>query len=223
MPMAPVFALSALLLATWLGTPAARAAAREDGYAVIYDGAIAMEKLPRRRGNLYPWLDPSEVYIGSCGFARITYKEVDVVAFLAGDDYFSTKKSSFYDLMGEWCEVADSLMETSYRAPHVIAYRKWDGKKYLLSRADVYIDNEGTAYVADKFFVEENELQALVRPIAQGADNTGCFDEKRAPTETLEGASGLVRVGNLLCVTKGAPLRDFVLRIDKLQGHASGG
>src|SRR5881394_935200 len=140
--------LALLCCVTYLCIAIASAGDWEDGYAVIYDGAVAMKKISIKRGNLYPWLDPSEIYIGSCGFARITYKEVDVVAFLAGDDNFSTRKSSFYYLTGEWCEVADALMETSYRAAHVISYRKWDGKKYILSQADVYTDNDGVAYVA---------------------------------------------------------------------------
>jgi hypothetical protein len=181
----------------------------EGGYAVVWDGAIAMEKLPIERGNQYPWLDQSKILFWSCGFARLTYKEVDVVAFLAGDDDFATKDSSFYYMMGEWCEVADALMETSGRAAHVISYFNWRGKKYLLFRANVYLDNEGTAYVADKTFVEWNELQSLVRPIAQGEDNQGCFDLDRELPELLDDAASLATVGELRCATKGVRLKDF--------------
>ncbi len=187
----------------------------DDGYAVIYDGAIAMKKIPIERGNLYPWLDPSEIYISSCGFAQITYKQVDVVAFLAGDDNFSTKPSSFFYLTGEWCEVADALMETSSRAAHVIAYRTWGRKKYMLSRADVYVDNAGDAYVADKHFVEANNLQSLVQPIEQGDQNSGCFSPDRERPDMVDAQTNLATTGGLLCVTRGVRLKDFVLPANK--------
>jgi len=202
---------SALLLLVGLGLGAANAKDADVGYAIIHGGAVAMEKFSIKRGNGYPWLP--DVLFWSCGFARITYEEADTVAFLAGDDNFSTKHSSFYYLMGEWCEVADALMEGG--RPHVIGYRSWRGKKYLLTRAVVYTDNDGTAYVADKSFVEWNELQSLVQPIAQGEDNGGCFDPAYELPELLDDRSSLVTVRDYLCATKGVRLKDFMLPAGK--------
>lgn len=205
----PKFTAALLLALVFASTASAKDG--EDGYAVIYDGAIAMQKLPIERGSLYPWLDPSDVYISSCGFAQITYKEVGAEAFIAGDDNFSTKPSTFYYLTGEWCEVADVLMETSYRAAHVIAYRTWGKKRYMLSRADVYTDNSGAAYVADKYFVETNDLQSLVQPIAQGDENSGCSSPDSERPEIFGGLTSLANARGLLCAKKGVFLKDFVL------------
>ena len=167
-----------------------------------------MEKLPHER-PLIVEVDGEEIYISSCGFADITYRTGPVLRTHEEYSAEQGQPQSFSYLMGEFCEVADALLEGNVLS--LIAYYERDGVKYLTSiGAAVYSDENGALYVADAGFVEANELQPLARPIAHGENDDGCLEsDASALTE------GRVRIEGRLCFAAGVYLSDIAERLSE--------
>ncbi len=180
------------------------------GYAVVYDGATAVLKPQATRGLVYyPWQDPNEVFYASCGFAEITYNETPIFRPLASYADESRRKATYLVMLGEWCRVKDYLFEETGRARHLVVFRQWRGRKYLVDDAIVYHDDGDAEYVADKAFIERIELTSAVRTISQCRENNGCFGAEDPTLEVMKGNSTLVKVGEDYCVGDGLYLQDL--------------
>jgi hypothetical protein len=185
------------------------------GYAIVFDGAIAMEKVRREGIATYPWIDPSETVIWACDWAKITYNEVPLL--IPADSYAEARKqrAAYFYLTGEWCQVAKALLEANHRVQHVVFFRQWERKKYLLSWTRLYHDNDNHEYIAEKAFVDLLDLQPLLRDIKQGNENSGCFWSVDPDLEEIKAREVLVPYGEDFCFSKGVYLRDLVTAHNK--------
>jgi hypothetical protein len=189
--------------------------ALSDGYAVVYDGAVAMKKIPRKGMEEYPWINPNEILTNSCDWAQITYNEVPMRAPM--DSYGEAKRSrsSYLYLTGEWCQTSDALLEANYRTQHVIYFREWRGKKYLMLWTRLYQDDEHRDYIAEKQFIDLLELQPLLHDIKQGRDNSGCIWPTNPELEEIKARETLIQVGKDFCFKQGVYLRDLSMSGNK--------
>ena len=157
------------VIVTLLGFVAVLAEAADDElrYAFVFDSAISMEKKPQLM--LFDAPDGSEIYIDSCGFARLTYRTGPLSATL--ENYPAEfREQSFLYVMGHWCEVLPALFEASRRNWHLIAYSKrQDGTNVMHYHAEVHWDAAGVPYVADSEFLELTGLRSLERSTAPGS------------------------------------------------------
>jgi len=180
------------------------------GYAVVYDGAVAMRKPSAAEGGGglidYPWW-PDLPRFAACGFAQIEFNETPVQQPRARYEDEPRRRGTYRVMLGEWCVVADALLEAHERVQHLIRYREWNGKKYLLYHAQVYQDDAGAEYVAESDFIESNDLTPLLRDVAQGSSNFGCFSADY-PDELPRGED-LIRVGDEYCFRRGVYLQDL--------------
>jgi hypothetical protein len=173
------------------------------GYSVVY-GAVAMKKpLHPNFGEAEPWIDTTGMLVWGCGFAEITYKENSVVDALKYPEYETPEdeKVDYHTYkvpMGEWCSVRDHLLEGYF----LVAYRQWHGKRYLLGSTPIFTDADWDDYVAYSDFITQNELAPLKRPIVQGLQNRGCFDEP-------ERSESMIRVDDQYCFAEGVYLKDL--------------
>ena len=179
-------------------------------YAVVYDGAVAMKKPPAHNTRFsYPWQNSSEVLYWTCGFAQLTYNDTPIKEARSSYADQVRRRTTYLAMIGEWCKVTPFLFEESHRSQRLIAYRRWKGRKYLLESSVVYQDNDGADYIAEKDFIEHDELKQLLRNVAQGSDNTGCFWPENPKLELMRETEDLVRVGDNYCFRAGVYLQDL--------------
>jgi hypothetical protein len=183
---------------------------------VAYDGAVALEKPPPGHTlELYPWMAGTDILITTCGFAKVIYNETPIRE--SRDSYRDQprRRTAYQAMTGEWCRLGEFLFEDRYRDEQLLVYRPWQGKKYLLNNTPVYQDDDGADYIARRDFVEYAELGALLRSVAQGRDNNGCFAPDGPELESRKDTEDLVRIADMYCFNRGVYLRDLARSLRK--------
>jgi len=173
-------------------------------FAVAFDGATSMEKIPDSMPGPIEEPDGTSIYITSCGFVRISYQALPLNEFL--DDLEASGQSeSFIWLMGEWCQSSPALLERNYRVQHLLGYTRPEDENILQFFLEIYEDESGDFYVSDSDILEFHELQYLARSIPHGRHDSGCIPR---PATELE-QNGRVPVGDFYCFESGVYLKDL--------------
>jgi hypothetical protein len=188
------------------------------GYAVAYHGAVEMKKPDDHGLDIYPWMarrgvDGTEVMFWTCGFAKVVYSETPLLE--PHDSYRDEPRrlTAYQAMTDEWCDLGPFLFEHEDSSEQLLVYRRWQGKKYLLDHAPVFRDDDHAEYIARRGFSRDTELEPLLRSVAQGDDNNGCFGPHSAELEWRKDTEDIVRVGNDYCFSHGVYLRDLARQL----------
>jgi hypothetical protein len=200
-------------------------------YAVVRGEAVAMKRLPPSPGpgTSYPWqtrwLAPGDILYYTCGFARITYLDADVSTPLHSRERSEFKPRNYMVMTeGEWCRVDRSLLGDPPWGHHLIAYKTYRGKRYVISTAQIFTDADGRDYIGNRDAIDYLGLTPLLSDLTQQRDatyegeesnwtwdshrNDGCYSKEQADDEfSIEQQKNLlVPVEDLFCFQKGVLL-----------------
>ena len=142
-------------------------------FAVV-SGVESLQRV-RTGSSLFPWDHeaPGEVIVSlSCGFAQVEYARVTTPGLARLNDDLNRKPWKVLALLGHYCKLSEFVLEDL----HLIAYRKWKGKDYLINLADILVGEDKRLYVDDSDFIEHTGLESLAGAEAEKSGSPDCVD-----------------------------------------------
>ncbi len=108
----------------------------------------------------------------SCGFAEAGYRRVTTPGVARLNDDANAKSWKALVLLGHYCKLNEYVLD----GWHLVAYRTWRGKDYLIDFAEILVGEDGRLYVDDSNFIENTELESVAHSAAQTSDAAVCAE-----------------------------------------------
>jgi hypothetical protein len=165
--------MKAILICLALSFPLSAVCAENLEYAIV-TGVESLQRV-RTASSLFPWdrAAPGEVILSlSCGFARVEYQRVTAPGIAKLHDDPKSKPWQVFVLLGHYCKLNEFVLD----GWHLIAYRKWKGKDYLIDYAEILVGEDERLYVDDLNFIVQTGLESVAGPAAQTSDSADCAE-----------------------------------------------
>jgi hypothetical protein len=140
----------------------------------IVTGVESVQRIRTGENNL-PWdrAAPGEVIVSlSCGFARVVYERATASKISTLDDEAESKPWSVLVQLGHYCKLQEFVLD----GWHLVAYRMWRGKAYLVDFAEIRVGDGRRLYVDDSRFMEDTGLEAVVGAAARTGETEACAE-----------------------------------------------
>ena len=160
-PAQPLASMKAMLICLALAFPPSAVCADNLEFAIV-TGVESLQRVRTASGQ-FPWdrAAPGEVIVSlSCGFVQVVYERVTTPGISRLNDDFSKKPWKALVQLGHYCKLNEFVLD----GWHLVAYRKWRGKDYLISYAEIRVGEDKRLYVDDSDFIEETGLEILSDP-----------------------------------------------------------
>jgi hypothetical protein len=167
--------MKALLIGLAFAFPPSALCADNLEYAIV-TGVESLQRV-RTASSLFPWdrAAPDEVLVSlSCGFVQVVYERVTTPKIARLDDDYKTRPWTAFVHLGHYCKLNEFVLD----GWHLVAYRKWKGKDYLISYAEIRVGEDKRLYVDDSDFIEDTGLESLSGPAAQTSNSADCADSR---------------------------------------------
>ena len=138
--------MKALLIGLAFAFPPSALCADNLEYAIV-TGVESLQRV-RTASSLFPWdrAAPDEVLVSlSCGFVQVVYERVTTPKIARLDDDYKTRPWTAFVHLGHYCKLNEFVLD----GWHLVAYRKWKGKDYLISYAEIRVGEDKRLHVDD--------------------------------------------------------------------------
>ena len=163
--------MKSILVSVALAFPLSAVCADNLEYAIV-SGVESLQRV-RTTSSSFPWerAEPGEIIVSlSCGFARVVYARVTTPGFAKLHDDPNSKPWKLLVQLGHYCKLNEFVLD----GWHLVAYRNWRGKDYLISYAEILVGEDERLYVDDSDFIEETGLDSVAGSAAQTSDSADC-------------------------------------------------